>query len=159
MLVTALTLLAAQLPPQPMTVNIGRDLINDRVRATATLRQGGSRLVVSCEPSDDDGPRILFHSRRWLARGNLLSGQRRLTYRFDNHTPRRMYWEVDDRRAALDKDRRVASFLRDLRTSRRLVIRARDMESRPFDTVFDLNGAAAAVDLVLRTCSASAQDS
>ena len=128
MITIALTLLAAQIPPEPMTVAIGRDLVNDRVRATATLRQGGERLVVTCEPGDDDGPRVTFHSRRWLARGHILSGRRRLTYRFDSHSPRRMFWSIDDRRATLTRDARVAAFLRDLRTSQRLVIRASDME-------------------------------
>ena len=157
MILTALTLLAMQTPPEPMRVSIGRDLINDRVRATATLRQGGNRLVVVCETGNEDGPRITFNSRRWLARGHLLSGRRKLTYRFDNHPPRRMFWEIDDRRATLNRDVRVAAFLHDLRSARRVVIRARDMEKRRFDAVFDLNGAGPAVDRVLQACSGAEQ--
>ncbi|HEX8641899.1 MAG TPA: hypothetical protein VF704_12205 [Allosphingosinicella sp.] len=159
MLLTALTLLAAQLPPQPMTVTVGRDLINDRVRYSATLLQGGNRLVVGCEPANDDGPYVVFHSRRWLARGHLLSGRRKLTYRFDNQAPRRMFWEIDDRRAELERDRRVDAFVRDIQTARRLVIRARDMEERRFDTVFDLRGAGPAVSQVLRSCAEASQES
>lgn len=153
MVLTALMLLAMQIPPEPMRVSIGRDQINDRIRATATLRQGGNRLVVICEPGNEDGPRITLNSRRWLARGHLLSGRRRITYRFDNQPPRRMFWEIDDRRATLTRDARVASFLSDLRTARRLVIRARDMEKRRFDTVFDLHGAGPAVERLIHACS------
>jgi hypothetical protein len=159
MILTALTLLAMQIPPEPMRATIGRDLINDRIRATATLRQGGNRLVVICEPGNEDGPRVTFNSRRWLARGHLLSGRRRMTYRFDNHPPRRMFWDIDDRRATLTRDVRVNAFLRDLRTARRLVIRVKDMEQRRFDAVFDLHGAGPAVDRVMQACSGAAQAS
>ena len=159
MLLIALTLTAAQLPPEPMRVELARDPINDRMRASAVLREGGNRLVVSCITGDEDGPRITYHSRRWLARGHLLSGKRRLTYRFDDHRPRRMFWDVENRRATLTRDRRVATFLRDLATSQRLVIRARDTEGRLFDAIFHLNNAGPAVDQALRTCSEASSDS
>jgi hypothetical protein len=154
MLMFALAL-AAQLPPEPMTVTMGRDLINDRVRATAELRQGGNRLAVICETGDEDGPRVTFHARHWLARGHLFSSRRRMTYRFDDAPPRRMFWRIRERRATLTRDVRVAAFMRDLRTARRLVIRSSDMEKRRFDAVFDLQDVGPAVDRVLQTCSGS----
>ncbi len=154
MILLALMLAATPLPPQPPEVEVTRDPITDRIRASATLRQAGERLVVSCAPHDDDGPRVSFHSRRWLARGHFISGDRKITYRFDNHQPRRMLWDIEDRRAALTHDQRVAHFLGYLRGSRRLVIRARDVEKRRFHATFDLTGAATAVDQVLRVCAA-----
>ena len=82
-----------------------------------------------------------------------MTGLRRLTSRFDSDRPRRFTWDVEDRRARLASNRRVAAFLRDLQDSQRLVIRARDMELRHFDAVFDLKDAAPAVQQVLRACA------
>ena len=148
----ALMLIAADLPAQPMTVEIARDPITDGVRASATVRSDGHRLVVSCEPGEYDGARIVFHARRWLAPGHLLSGDRPLTYRFDSQPPRRMMWDVEDRRATLAGRRRVAYFLQALQSAGQVVIRARDAEYRRFDAIFPLKDVQAAIAQVLAAC-------
>ena len=38
----------AEPAPQPMTVEVVRDAINDRLRATATLRANGERIEIRC---------------------------------------------------------------------------------------------------------------
>ncbi|HEV2866874.1 MAG TPA: hypothetical protein VGX37_10180 [Allosphingosinicella sp.] len=153
MILIALALNASELPVQPMTVEVVRDPITDGIRASATLREDGNRLVVSCQPHEYHGPRITFHSRRWLQRGYFFSGQRPVTFRFDNQRPARMFWEIDDRSATLDGDRRVAYFLNGLFVSERLVIRTRDVEKRRFDMIFHLRDVRPAVEQALRACS------
>lgn len=157
MLLTALTAMAmttSELPPQPMRVEIIADPITDRVRASATLREDGHRLVVSCDPSRYDGARIAVHSRRWLARGNVFSGNRPMTHRFDDLPPRRMMWDVQDRRGLLTRERRVDSFVEHLLASEKLVIRTYDIERHRFDMVFRLEQVRPAVEQVLQACEA-----
>lgn len=154
MFLLALTIMASDLPPRPMTVEVVRDPITDAVRAEAALRDDGNRLVVSCDPAEYDGPRVSIHSRRWLGGGNFLSGHGPIIYRFDGQRPRRMLWSIDDRRATLSRGRRVAAFLRDLQTAQRLVIRARDIENRRFDMVFRLKDVAPALGQALAACGA-----
>ena len=156
MFLMALTLMAVELPARPMDVEVVRDLITDEVRAYATIREGGDRLVVSCAPAEYGGAHVAFHSRRWLARGNMFTGGRPVTYRFDDLPPRRMMWDVNDRRGRLGGDR-AAAFLGDLATARQLVIRARDIENQEFDLVFRLEGVQPAVDHALTACAAAAR--
>jgi hypothetical protein len=74
-------------PAEPMTVEVVRDPINDRLRATATLRANGERIEIRCRAPDWGDVSVQYHSRRWIARGNFLSGQQPVTYRFDRHAP------------------------------------------------------------------------
>ena len=152
MFLLALTLIASEPPPRPATVEVVRDPITDEIRAYATVRDDGNRLVVSCAPADYQGARITFHSRRWLARGHFLSGDRPLIYRFDQQPPRRMLWDIDDRHGTLTRPVRVAAFLAGLQSARRLVIRTRDLENRRLDLVFRLNDVAPAVERAMAAC-------
>jgi hypothetical protein len=161
MLIAALALLAQDVPeplaseppPQPMETMIVRDAITDEIRAFAILRDRGNRLVVSCEPSEYDGARVSVHSRRWLARGNLFTGERPVVYRFDELAPARMMWDVNDRRGLLAGDRRVQRFLDDLTASEELVVRTRDIENHEFDMTFRLLDVRTAVDAALAACA------
>ena len=153
MFLMALTLSAIEPPPRPMEVDLVRDAINDNLRAYAIQRDHRNRLVVSCEPDRYDGARVTFHSERWLARGNLLTGERPVIYRFDQGPARRMLWDVNDRRGTLSNHRRVQTFLQSLVTAEKLVIRARDSEDHPFDITFRLMDVRPAVEQVLRTCA------
>ena len=66
----------------------------------------------------------------------------------DHLTPQtRAYHEI-----WLDGER-VADFLGHLRSARRLVIRARDIENRRFDMVFRLDGVEPALDHALTACA------
>ena len=152
MLLFALTLIASEPPPQPMTVEVVRDPITDVVRASAFVRDDGNRLVVACDPGEYDGPRVRVHSRRWFRRGHILTGHRPLIYRFDGGQPQRMMWDISGRRATLARGHRVAAFLRDLQTAQRLVIRGRDIENRRFDIIFRLKDVAPAVGQALAAC-------
>lgn len=152
MLFMALALAAVDPPPRPMDVEVIEDPITDDIRAYATVRDGGHRLVVSCDPAEYDGARVAVHSRRWLARGNLFTGDRPLTYRFDRLPPRRMMWDVEDRRALLTGESRVDPFLRDLLLAERLVVRARDVEYREFDMIFRLVDVRPAIEQALAAC-------
>jgi hypothetical protein len=153
MFLLALTIMASEPPPRPMSVEVVRDAITDEVRASASVRDDGNRLVVSCEPGEYDGPRISVHSRRWLGRGHIFSGDRPVIYRFDSQPPRRMMWDIDGRWATLSRGVRVAAFLRDLQGAQRLVVRARDVENRRFDMIFRLKDVAPAVQQALAACS------
>jgi len=154
MFLIALALAAVEPPPQPMEVEIVHDPITDLTRAYATLREEGSRLVVSCEPSQYSGPRVSIHARRWLSRGNLFTGERPVTYRFDNLRPRRMMWDVDDRRAMLTGSRRVRNFIAHLVQAEKLVIRTRDIENHRYDLTFRLAQVRPAVEQALAACAA-----
>ena len=82
-----------------------RDAITDRLSATATLRANGERIEIRCRAPDWGDVSVEYHSRRWIARGNFLTGQQPVTYRFDDHAPVRRLWHVDDRIARLRQSR------------------------------------------------------
>src|SRR6185295_127035 len=134
----ALALAATQAGPaaptepaaQPMTVEIVRDAITDRARATATLRANGERIEIRCREPDWGDVSVQYHSRRWIARGNFLTGRQPITYRFDNHAPIRRLWHVRDRTARFDDRGRVIAFVGALMNANRLVLRTRDIENR-----------------------------
>ena len=160
MFLMALTLSAIEPPPRPMQVELVRDAITDNLRAYAIQRDRRNRLVVSCEPDRYDGARVTFHSERWLSRGNVFTGERPVIYRFDQGPPRRMLWDVNDRRGTLTSHQRVRTFLQSLVSAEKLVIRARDSENHPFDITFRLVDVRPAVEQVLQTCAGyAAQES
>jgi hypothetical protein len=156
MFLIALALLAGQPaqepPPEPMEIEIVRDPITDQQRATATLRGEEGRIEIWCESPDWGDVRVEFHSRRWLARGQFLTGQQPVTYRFDEGRPYRRLWHVRDRRASFDDKGRVVSFLTALMRSRRLVLRTRDVENHTFDSSFAIGESRGAITQLLQTC-------
>ncbi len=139
-----------------MEVEVIRDPITDHVRAYATIREGRDRLVVSCESSERGRIEIAVHSERWLARGNIWTGYRAVTHRFDAERPRRMMWDIDDRHATLRGRSRVDTFLAHLMAAQRLVIRTRDIENHRLDLAFRLVGVRPAVEEAIGTCSGKA---
>jgi hypothetical protein len=141
--------------PQPMTTEIVRDAITDRLRATATLRADGERIEIRCEAPDWGDVSVQYHSRRWIARGNFLSGQQPVTWRFDDHAPSRRLWRVRDRVARFDDRGRVIAFVTALMGARRLVLRTRDIENRTFDAVFPIGETRSAIVQLLHTCGSS----
>ena len=153
MLFMALALGAIEPPARPAEVEVVRDPITDEIRAYATVRDGGERVVVSCAPADYDGARITFHSRRWLARGNLFTGERPVTYRFDTLPPVRWMWDVEHRRGRIGDDDKVRAFLAGLTSAERLVIRVRDIENIRHDMSFRLVDVRPAVEQALAACA------
>jgi hypothetical protein len=138
--------------PEPMTVEIVRDAITDRLSATATLRANGERIEIRCRAPDWGEVSVQYHSRRWIARGNFLSGEQPVTYRFDDHAPVRGLWHVDERRAHFEGRSRVIAFIGALMGARRLVLRTRDIENRTFDAIFAIGETRPAIVELLRTC-------
>jgi len=151
----ALAALPPAPPAQPMEVEIARDPISDQLRATATLRGVGERIEIRCRAPDWGDVHVAYHSRRWLARGQFLTGQTQVTYRFDGQRPVRKLWHVRDRTASFDDRGRTIAFLRALMGARRLVIRTRDIENHRFDTVFSIGESSAAITQLLQTCGSS----
>ena len=148
---------AAPLPPpaaapEPMTVEVVRDAITDRLIATATLRAAGERIELRCRPSERGELSIRYRSRRWIARGNFLSGEQPVIYRFDDRAPVRGLWHVAERTASLSGQNRVIAFVDALMTSRRLVLRTRDIENRTFDAIFPLGVTRPAIVELLHSC-------
>jgi hypothetical protein len=152
----ALALLAAQAapepPPEPMEIAVVRDPITDHLRATATLHGDEGRIEIWCESPQWGDVRIEYHSRRWLARGQLFTGQQPITYRFDEGRPYRRLWHVRDRTASFDDKGRVVSFLIALMRSHRLVLRTRDVENHTFDSAFAIGETRGAITTLLNTC-------
>ena len=142
----------AEAAPQPMTVEIVRDAINDRLRATAILRANGERIEIRCREPDWGDVSVQYHSRRWIARGNFFSGMQPVTYRFDDHAPIRRLWHVRDRTASFDDRGRVIAFVGALMGARQLVLRTRDIENRTFDAVFPIGETRGAIVDLLHTC-------
>jgi hypothetical protein len=142
----------AEPAPQPMTVEVVRDAITDRLRATAILRADGERIEIRCREPDWGDVSVQYHSRHWIARGNVLTGQQPVTYRFDDHAPIRRLWRVRDRRASFEGRGRVISFVGALMDARRLVLRTRDIENRTFDAVFPIGETQSAIVALLHTC-------
>jgi hypothetical protein len=157
MVLIALALAAAQpaTPPQPMEIVIERDPITDRLRAIATLRGAGERIEIRCRAPDWGDVHVEYHSRRWLARGNILTGQNPVTYRFDEQRPVRKLWHVRQRTASFDDRGRTIAFLRGLIGARRLVLRTRDIENHRFDTIFSIGESSGAITQLLQTCGSS----
>jgi len=143
--------------PRPMSVETVRDAITDHVRVTATLRDaGGERLTLTCDPHDYEFIRVRFTSMRWLVRGNFLTRERPLIYRFDDSPPRRLIWIVKDRVAQLGGRARVTEFLRGFVTASDLVFRTRDVETNRLELRFRIVGARPAVAQLLEACGDTA---
>ena len=150
----ALAALQAPSPPpaRPLEIAIVRDPITDQLRATATLRGEGERIVIRCESPDWGDVSVEYHSRRWLARGNILTGQNPVIYRFDDQRRIRRMWHINDRTASFDDRGRLVAFLRGMMGARRLVIRTRDIENHRFDSIFTIGESTAAITQLLQTC-------
>ena len=142
----------ADAAPEPMTVEIVRDPITDRPRATATLRAGGERIELRCRAPDFGDVSVQYHSRRWIARGNFLTGQQPVTYRFDGQRPVRRLWHVEERTAGFDNRNAVIAFLDGLQGAHRLVLRTRDIENHTFDAIFPIGETRPAIAQLLHTC-------
>ncbi|HTU09882.1 MAG TPA: hypothetical protein VMG08_03200 [Allosphingosinicella sp.] len=138
--------------PRPMTVEIVRDPITDDLRVQATLRDQDRRLTLACDPHDFEFIRVTFTSNRWLVRGNFITRERPLLYRFDDARPVRLIWIVKDREARLAGRNRVGDFLRGLVDADEVVFRTRDVESTRILLRFRIVGAREAVDQLLRQC-------
>ena len=138
--------------PRPMAVETVRDPITDDLRVQATLRDQDRRLTIACDPHDFEFIRITFTSNRWLVRGNLITRERPLIYRFDDARPRRLIWIVKDREARLGGRQRVSDFLRGFIDADEVVFRTRDVESTRILLRFRIVGAREAVDQLLRQC-------
>ena len=138
--------------PRPMSVETVRDPITDDVRVQATLRDQDRRLTLACDPHDFEFIRVTFTSNRWLVRGNFITRERPLIYRFDDERPVRLIWIVKDREARLAGRSRVGEFLRGLIQADELVFRTRDVESNRLLLRFRIVGAREAVGQLLRQC-------
>jgi hypothetical protein len=139
--------------PRPMTVETVRDTISDEIRVSAVLRDAmQQRLTLTCDPHDHEFIRVTFTSMRWLVRGNFITRERPLIYRFDDLPPRRRIWLVKDREARLGGRPRVTEFLRELIGARELVFRTRDVESNRIELKFRIVGARAAIRRLLEAC-------
>ena len=138
--------------PRPMAVETVRDPITDDLRVQATLRDQDRRLTLACDPHDFEFIRVTFTSNRWLVRGNLITRERPLIYRFDDARPRRLIWIVKDREARLAGRRRVGEFLRSFIDADEVVFRTRDVESNRLLLRFRIVGGREAVDQLLRQC-------
>ena len=99
----ALALAAAQPPAEPMTAEVVRDALTDRVTATATLRADYDRLVIGCDPYRVRRPWVRFDARRWFRPGNPFNGNLSLAYRFDAQPSHRMMWSVRETSALLSR--------------------------------------------------------
>jgi len=138
--------------PRPMSVETVRDTISDEVRVSAVLRDSTQRLTLTCDPHNHEFIRVTFTSMRWLVRGNFITRERPLLYRFDDLPSRRRIWLVKDREARLGGRSRVTEFMRELIEARELVFRTRDVESNRFELKFRIVGARAAVHRLLEAC-------
>lgn len=143
--------------PRPMAVTVTRDAITDAVSAVATLYDRSQRLDISCAPSRYRGYRISLHATQWLGRGDLITGERPIIYRFDDQEPRNRIWLIRDRRALLNRQRPVRTFIDSLRTARQLTFRARDVEEHRLDIRFRLEGAATAIAALETACADAAR--
>ena len=138
--------------PRPMAVETVRDPITDDLRVQATLRDQDRRLTLACDPHDFEFIRVTFTSNRWLIRGNFITRERALIYRFDDLRPVRLIWIVKDREARLAGQHRVGDFLRGFIDADEVVFRTRDVESNVILLRFRIVGGRAAVDQLLRQC-------
>jgi hypothetical protein len=138
--------------PRPMAIETVRDPITDDLRVQATLRDQSQRLTLACDPHDFEFIRVIFTSNRWLVRGNFITRERPLEYRFDDNRPVRLVWLLQDRQARLGGRHRVAAFLRGLINADELVFRTRDVEANRILLRFRIVGAREAVDQLLRQC-------
>jgi hypothetical protein len=135
-----------------MAVESVRDPITDDVRVQATLRDQDRRLTLACDPHDFEFIRVTFTSNRWLIRGNFITRERALIYRFDDARPVRLIWIVKDREARLAGRHRVGEFLRGFVDADEIVFRTRDVESNRILLRFRIVGGREAVDQLLRQC-------
>jgi hypothetical protein len=152
MATTALLLAASLAAGEPMTAEIVRDRLTDRVSATATLRAGDDRLDIGCTPREPRRAWVRLRSHRWFRDGNALNGNIRFDHRFDAQPARRMQWSVRERTAMLIGRHRVRTFVRQLVGANQLVIRAPGPEGRRYDMIFEIDGAMAAVSRAFDAC-------
>ena len=157
MIVFALALAAAQVPDtpaaRPAEIVTGQDPITDRPFARIIVRgERGERIEVSCRAPNWGDIDIAWHSRHWLARGNILTGAQPVTARFDDERPRRRLWHVRDRTANFDDRGRSIEFLQAMMRAQRLTLRTRNVENRTFDSVFSIGESRPAITRLLETC-------
>ena len=155
MFLIAFAFAAVDPPPRPMTLEFERDSITDEISVKSELRDGPNRIEVTCDPAEYRGIRVDLHTNRWLARGNVFSGERPLIYRFDNARPRRTMWDIRQRRARLDGRKQVRAFLRALAGSERLVVRTRDVEGHRYELAFRLVETRPVIERTLEACGES----
>jgi hypothetical protein len=151
MTLLALTLAAMSLG-EPMTVEVNRDRLTDRVSAVATLRSGDDRLDVGCTPDEARRIWVRLRSHRWFRAGNPFNGSRSFRYRFDDRPAERTHLRVRERSARMIGRGRVERFVRELVDARQLVIRAHGPERRRYDIVFEIDGAREAIGQALEAC-------
>jgi hypothetical protein len=135
-----------------MAVETMRDPITDDLRVQTTLRDQSQRLTLACDPHDFEFIRVTFTSNRWLVRGNVITRERPLIYRFDDNPPVRLIWIVKDREARLAGRSRVGDFLAGFIDADEVVFRTRDVESNRILLRFRVVGAREAVGQLLRQC-------
>lgn len=138
--------------PRPMTVEVERDPVTDRVSAYAVARAQNGRLWIGCDPDRYRGLRVYVRGEGWVD-SDIIQGGRWVTHRFDGAEPRRLNWDTRRGAAYLRWGAEAGSFLDWMRASKRLVIRTRDVEKREMDLIFPLAGAQPALDEMLRACS------
>ena len=151
----AIALAAAALQPsQPATLEVERDAITDRVSAAAVVRAPEGRLVIGCDPEEYPGLRITVHSTRgWFARPEFVSRSRRFTFRFDRARPVRLTWETERRTAWIDSRRVTSAMIARARAAQRLAIRAKDVEGREMNFLFDMAGTRPLIDQAVGICN------
>jgi hypothetical protein len=149
---TALALAALFAAGEPITSDVSYDAITDQVRAVATLRAGDHRLEIGCTPYEVRRVWARLTSNRWFRPGNALTGNIAFTTRFDDERARRLGWSVRERTALLVGRGRVRTFVIKLMNARRLVIRVPGPEDRRYDIVFEIEGAAEAINRALDAC-------
>lgn len=156
MLVLALLVLApAQMVAGEWKVSERRDAIEDTAEIYAVVGSQRQHLAVGCDKSLSPGLRLIFRSGQYLGdeRRGLLAGGRDIALRFDDHEPMRWRAEYEKDGVIEDQQKQVRAVLGQLKSSRKVVVRALTYEHAEVDTVFTYAPPAQAIDDVLERCA------
>lgn len=130
-----------------------RDQMTDAVKARIFVLSQDAAFFVKCDGESNDEIYLQFASTEFLGGSTSYRNMYRdFTYRFDDDEALTGSWRYVDQGAAAFSASEVRSFLDRLRAAHRLRVRAYTYRGRAVDADFDIHGADAMLDRLLKVC-------
>ena len=125
------------------------DPLTDHRSVWLEIAAGNTGLMVGCPDTTVHSFRIAAIFPQYVGRGSHGTDMQEINYRFDKAPAVRAFWSARGNVMASDS---FTSFIREMKGSRSLFMRAIDYKDDPIDASFSYPDPAAAVDEVLDRC-------
>jgi len=145
--------LAVSAATRPMHVVRQSDPMTDYkvVAAVAETTKAGQAISVVCSPADQY-LQVVFQSPDFLGADPHWNKQE-ISYRFDSRPAMTATWGMERHAAHLEDTKAAATFIREMMTASRILIRVDDYSGEDHDYSFDLVNAKPAIMEVVKECS------